>query len=216
MAQGAGGSRGAGQAGGGAGAAGPDCERAAAGQLSCCCSRLAFHMCASAWTPLAGWVLIRCCLALPQASLETHKREMLGLPNSPAPQAWVPPAPAHAAPRAAAEPALRLSDASLVSAWASLRGVARVGLAAGRCISQEGRLSDRVLSVASRSHVCCLPRPQAGLTLPPCPCAPAVQSLMRSFKKQLCLNTILDLGFSAQQAQVRGACGSAMQPMLAG
>ena len=34
----------------------------------------------------------------------------------------------------------------------------------------------------------------------------AVQATMRSFKKQMCLNSILDLGFSVQQAQVRAIC----------
>jgi Na+-translocating ferredoxin:NAD+ oxidoreductase RnfC subunit len=60
------------------------------------------------------------------ASLETHSREALGLPGTAAPAAWGTQPSTHAPP-AAAEPAMRLTDASLVRGvfgwWAKIRCV---------------------------------------------------------------------------------------------
>ena len=205
-AQGAGGGRGAGQAGGAAGAAGPDRERSAApllcllllpvgsqhahghARLLCCCE-------APRWLLGAEAGIVAC--ACPQASLETHKREMLGLTSGPAPQAWAPPAPAQAAPPAGAEPALRLSDASLVSAWQCC-GVPGRAHAGG--VLQPAPCMALLHSLECCSWPCC-PHVLLHHTMP---VPVASQALMRGFKKQLCLNAILDLGFSAQQAQVRG------------
>lgn len=121
-----------------------------------------------------------------QASLETHGREALGLPTA-VPAAWSAQPSARSQPSPHSEPAMRLTDASLV------RGVVRYRSGWSR-LEQCSRFvcTGPLLAVHLRS-----------LTwLGSCPSLLVAQALMRQFKKQMCFNSILDLGFSAQQAQV--------------